>query len=103
MSVYAINAGFGFHVGAYKGDPTKQANFLNRIKVAMYIPVINLVAIGIMASIAKGNLFRTEEGKIFLMRCVVSVIAAPILLPIDLVATVAIHVILNRMKRRAVL
>lgn len=97
-----INVGFGYHVGARTRE-VKNAIFLNSIKVAMYVPVINLIAIGIIASMAKGDLFKRSEGRLILARMVISVIAAPVLLPIDIIATVAIQVLLNRMNRRAVI
>lgn len=86
-----INWGFGYHPSSMH-----ESDSWNKLKVAMYVPVINLVAIGIIITMAKEALFTEPEGRWLLLRIVVSVVAAPILLPIDIIATVALRSLMKK-------
>lgn len=72
------------------------AMLINGLKLATCIPLINILAIGFIACKAKGRLFHYPAGKLVLSRLVISAIAAPILLPIDIIATVAIRLLLKK-------
>lgn len=101
-----FHGAFGYY---FSGDKTplgerldtKVVISLNSIKVAMYIPVINFIVIGIMASIVQGDLLKNTTGRFLVTRMVISAIAAPILLPIDIIATVAIRLLLKKAEKAA--
>lgn len=99
-----VQAVFGYNFVGDKNPGAKaygrmDVAILSTFKCAMYIPVINFVAIGIIAGFYKSELFKRAEGHLILARMAISFVAAPILLPIDIIATVALRVFIAHQEK----
>lgn len=96
---------FGYNfVGDYiPGEGTldgRNVALVSVLKCATYIPVINFIAIGIISHFLKSELIKEPVGRAILARLMISAFAAPILLPIDIIATVALRVFITCERKR---